>query len=223
MCTLDDLTCATVTCNTKELLERSVKSISEFYPQLRIMIIDGSTQSFKYDLPKNAELYAMGYNVGHGPGMHLAITMCQTPLILLFDTDAVMKRPCLEQMIELVEEDTFGVGDIYPTPQCTYFIQFGDGSQDIPVLHPYFHIVQKSVYNKYLPYIQNGGPTFLTALDIFSQGLSDKILKKFPVLDYVEHQWRGTRDVKPPDMFKNPVRMEDNLKNQFVRNWNEKN
>lgn len=221
MYSLDDLTAATVTCNTKELLETSVKSIRGFYPDLKIMVMDGSTDRVQYDLP-DVNLYTFGYNLGHGPGMHTAITMCQTPLILLFDTDIVMRRSCLEQMIELFEEDTFGVGDIYPTPQCTYFIQFGGGG-DIPVLHPYFHIVQKKVYEKFLPYVQNGGPTFLTALDIFSQGLSDKILKPFPVLDYVDHRWRGTRDVKPPDMFKDPVIMEKPLAEQFVKMWNEKN
>jgi GT2 family glycosyltransferase len=220
---MDNLTAATVTCNTKELLERSVGSVSQFYPDLKIMIIDGSTKALKYNLPKNTELYAMGYNIGHGPGMNLAINMCQTPYILLFDTDIVMEGPCIEKMMELFEEDTFGVGDIYPVSQSTYFIQFGDGSEDIPVLHPYFHIVQKKIYEKYFPYVQNGGPTFLTALDIFSRGLSDKILKKFPVLDYVEHRWRGTRDVRPPDMFKDSVSLSNPLAEQFVKMWNEKN
>ena len=199
---LNNLTAVTVHCNTLELLHKSVTSIGHFYPDLPIKVIENSI-----------------VNKGHGPGMHEGIMTAESDFVLLFDTDIVMKKPCLEKMMELFGKDTFGVGEVNLEDQEIYRIKFGSGTKKIPVLHPYFHIVQKKVYQKFLPYVQNGGPVFLTALDIFSQGLSDRILKNFPVRDYVEHRWRGTRDINPPDMFKNSVVLNKEYVERFAENW----
>lgn len=200
---MDNLTAVTVYCNTPDLLEKAISSVLSFYPSLKIEVFDNSIK-----------------NIGHGPAMDLSIRNAKADYILLFDTDIEMKKPCLEQMIDLMEDDTFAVGRVYNDPQKTYNIKFGDGLNSVPIIHPFFHIVQKKEYLKYHPYIQNGGPCFLTALDIFSKGLSDKVLKDFPVNDYVEHRWRGTRDINPPDMFKNSVVLNEKLVKQFAENWN---
>jgi GT2 family glycosyltransferase len=224
---LDNLTAVTVCCNTPQLLKDSVFSIRKFYPELRIIIINGSTVGHECDhYCKDLnnpfiEVANVGYNIGHGPGMNLGITMADTDFVLLFDTDITLKGMPLQRMMELFEEDTFGVGEVIYDDQLIgpYNIKFGKGEEKFSVLHPYFHIIQKKVYRKFLPYVQSGGPCFLTALDIFSQGLSDKILKPFPVRDYVDHTWRGTRDVEPPDMFKNKITMNEELFSYLKGNW----
>lgn len=217
------LTAATVHCNTPELLAEAIGSIKEFYPGLSIMIIDGSSDLRGFSMIgnkySNISFGHTGYNIGHGPGMNMAIKTAESDYLLLFDTDIVMKKSCLEEMLELFEDDTFGVGEVNEEEQRVYHLTFGDGKRKIPVLHPYFHIVQRKEYFKYLPYVQNGGPVFLTALDIFSQHKSDKILKNFPVRNYIEHRWRGTRDVNPPDLYKNSVVLNEYHVERFRQSW----
>jgi hypothetical protein len=220
---MDKLKAATVHCNTPDLLVRAIKSIREFYPQLGICVVDNSTKAHKeveeFEQEEMFLRYIMGGNVGHGPAMDWAINNLDAEYLLLFDTDIIMKKPCLEKMLPMFDKDTFGVGEVNYEPQELYHVRFGDGSDKIPVLHPYFHIVQTKVYRKFLPYIQNGGPCFLTALDIFSSRKTH-ILKNFPVRDYIEHSWRGTRDVRPPNMFKDSVVLNEKHMKRFRENWN---
>ena len=213
---MNNLTAATVHYGTPKLLMTAIESIKAFYPNLRFTVINGSEGLDDWERVK---VVNFGFNIGHGPGMHKAILDSESDYILLFDTDIVMNRPCLEQMVDLIEDDTFAVGRVYMDPQKTYGVKFGNGDDPIPIIHPSFHIVQKKEYKKYHPYIQNGGPCFLTALDIFSKRLSDKVLKDFPVNDYIDHSWRGTRDVNPPDIYKGSVVLEDNMKEQLTLNW----
>ena len=218
---MDELKAATVHCNTPELLFKALSSIRKFYSvfDLPICVLNNSTNRYtkgiKYHLLNVDDVY-MGGNIGHGPAMDWAIHNLNAEYLLLFDTDIVMKKPCLEKMLAMFDEDTFGVGEVNLENQSVYNIKFG--KKKIPILHPYFHIVQTKVYRQYLPYVQNGGPCFLTALDIFSQRKSH-ILKNFPVKDYVDHRHKGTRDVKPPDMFKDSVVLNDKYIKRFEENW----
>jgi hypothetical protein len=217
---MDSLKAATVHCNTPALLLRAVDSIYEFYPNLHITVVDNSTSHHSFLSKKISNQVYMGGNIGHGPAMDWALNNLDAEYLLLFDTDIVMKKPCLEKMLAMFDDDTFGVGEVNYDKQNIYNVRFGDGSQDIPVLHPYFHIVQTKVYTRYLPYVQNGGPCFLTALDIFSQRKTH-ILKNFPVRDFVDHRHKGTRDVNPPDMFKEPVAIKkgDKYMKRFEKQW----
>ena len=220
---MDKLKAATVHCNTPDMLFEAIDSIQQFYTELVICVLDNSTFHLENTLGNNYRKYdlvSMGGNIGHGPAMDWAIHNLDAEYLLLFDTDIVMKKPCLEKMLVMFDEDTFGVGEVNYDKQSVYNVRFGDGSEDIPVLHPYFHLVQTSVYREFLPYVQNGGPCFLTALDIFSQRKTH-ILKNFPVRDYVDHRHKGTRDVKPPDMFKNKVVLKkgDKYMKRFEKQW----
>lgn len=199
-----DLTAVVVSYNTKELLQKSLKSVIDHYPGLRIIVVDGSDKDdpcCEYvkglDDP-NIVTVQPGYNIGHGRGMAMGIAMAETDKVLIFDSDIEMVKPPIAEMLSMFDNNTFGVGEIVNVPQATYGIKIGDGS-DVPCLHPYFHIISKRQYAQYLPYVHSGGPTALTAIDIYRRGLSKIVLKSFPVRDCIKHNWRGTRDLNPDD------------------------
>lgn len=176
--------------NTKDLLKTSIESIEKFYPDVPILVIDSSTDEcydYVQSLPNKVHF---DFNIGHGKGMNIGITMIDDEEILIFDSDIEMKSPCLDEMRELLDDDTYGVGKVYEVTEWGY--------GKTPCLHPYFHLIKKSNYLKYMPYIHSGAPTILANLDVHFRGMSH-ILKNFPVDKYVEHRWRGTRDLQAFD------------------------
>lgn len=183
----------TVCWNTDWLIERSIKSIRKFHPELNIFVVDGSDEEndcYKYlnSIQDNfLRVWHVGKNIGHGRGMDAAIRQVKFPYVLFFDSDIEMIKSPLSGMLALMEKDTYGVG---------YFERVGyDGfdygahrshqrQSPVKYLHPYFQLVQVSEYKKFKPYIHHGAPCVSAMLDIHKRGLSDKILKEFPGLGH---------------------------------------
>ena len=153
-------------------------------------------------------------NIGHGRGMDMAIRMCTTRFALIFDSDIEMVKSPVQEMLDMMEEDTFGVGYLEKTGFDGY--EYGakphHHSQGfMMMMHPFFHLVQIPIYAKYHPYVQHGAPCYKTAFDIHRRGLSDKILKVFPGLghtggrgwcwepvpgEHIKHRTAGTREFR---------------------------
>jgi hypothetical protein len=151
------------------------------------------------------------YNIGHGRGMDLAIRMCKTKYVLIFDSDIVMIKSPVQKMLDMMEEDTYGVGYIEKSAYDGY--EYGakaehNGHPFMMMLHPFFHLLQISEYYKFKPYIHHGAPCYQAALDIHLKGLTNKIIKVFPGLghtsgkgwswepvsgEYIKHETAGTR------------------------------
>jgi hypothetical protein len=183
-----------------------------------IIIVDGSDASdpcYLYVCSLSSVITTVaicGRNIGHGVGMDIAIRMCKTRFALIFDSDIVMHKSPVEQMLALVEEDTYGIGYL----EKTGFDGFEYGAHQnhkregfMWMLHPYFHLLQISEYYKFHPYVHHGAPCYLAALDIHNKGLTSKIIKEFPGLghssgkgwnwtgqprEYIEHHTAGTRN-----------------------------
>jgi hypothetical protein len=152
------------------------------------------------------------YNIGHGRGMDMAIRMCKTQFALIFDSDIVMIKSPVQQMLDMMEDDTYGVGYLEKTGYDGY--EYGAHAHHktegyMMMMHPFFHLLQIKNYFKFHPYIHHGAPCFKAALDIHRHGLSGKILKQFPGLGhtggkgwcwtpvpaiYVRHDTAGTRN-----------------------------
>lgn len=150
-------------------------------------------------------------NIGHGRGMHLGISHSKTKYILLFDSDIVMLKSPVEQMLSMMEPDTYGVGYL----EKTGYDGFEYGAHQIHktqgfmmMLHPYFALISRENYYKFHPFVHHGAPCYLAALDIHNKGLTSKIIKEFPGLghssgrgwnwtgqprEYIEHHTAGTR------------------------------
>jgi glycosyltransferase involved in cell wall biosynthesis len=207
-----------VSYNTKDLLKRAIESILKFHPSLPILIIDGSDKDnpcYQYvqSIKSNQiQVIQLGVNIGHGKGMDLGIRRIQTQYALIFDTDIVMLKSPLSEMLRLMERDSFGCGWVTEIGTDGYdYGTFPHQKKDGPVkyLHPYFQLVDVKNYKKYYPYVQHGAPCYKTMIDIKRRGLSNKILKHFTGLtghtngkganwvgtpsEYIQHDFGGTR------------------------------
>jgi hypothetical protein len=215
---IKEVTGITVCHNTKDLIKRAYSSIRKFHPDMPIIIIDGSDPRdpcavyVKTLVSESTTVFSLGYNIGHGKGMDLGIKKAKTKYALIFDTDTEMLESPVNQMLGMMEEDTFGVGFIQKIGPDGF--DYGLKSQhkkqkSIPYLHPYFQLINIQNYKKYHPYVHHGAPCYLTMRDIYKRGLSNKILKEFPGLGhsaskgfnwegkpkkYIRHNTRGTRN-----------------------------
>lgn len=158
-----------------------------------IIIIDGSDRTdpcYSYVTSLASHLTTVGvcgYNIGHGRGMDAAIRLCKTRFALIFDSDIVMLKSPVQLMLDMMEEDTYGVG----YTEKTGFDGYEYGAQPhhkdqgfMYMLHPFFHLLQISEYYKFHKYVHHGAPCFKAALDIHNHGLTDKIIKQFPGLGH---------------------------------------
>jgi glycosyltransferase involved in cell wall biosynthesis len=197
------ITGVTVVYNSKDLIKTAYESIRKFHPTMEIIIVDGSSinnpcydyvssLASKYTFP-----FQVGYNIGHGRGMCSGLYYVKTPFVLFFDSDIEMLKSPIKSMMEVFEEDTFGVGYIEKTgfDGYEYGIRPDHAKQDwMPYLHPYFQLVKIENYRKYHPYIHHGAPCTATMYDIYKKGLSNKILKGFPGLGHSSGEgftWKG--------------------------------
>jgi hypothetical protein len=158
-----------------------------------MIIVDGSDpgdECRKYveslKSPYNTLILAAG-NIGHGKGMDLAIRHCKSKFALIFDSDIVMLKSPVEQMLAMMEPDTYGVGYTEKTGMDGF--EYGAHSNHrnegfMMMLHPFFHLLQISEYYKFHSYVHHGAPCYLAARDIHNKGLTDKIIKVLPGLGH---------------------------------------
>jgi len=206
-----------VTYNTKDLVRRAYESVRAFHSTMRIIIVDGSevgNPCYEYVgslASEYTDVIQVDYNIGHGRGMCVGIYYTETPYVLLLDSDIEMLRTPVKEMLAMMEKDTFGIGYL----EKTGFDGFNYGAKPnhskegwMWYLHPYFTLIQLSVYKKFYPFVHHGAPCVWTMLDIHKKGLSKKILKEFLGLGhtngrgvtwegkpslYVKHDTAGTR------------------------------
>jgi len=182
-----------VTYNTDSLLKGAYNSVRRFHPEMQIIIVDGSDiddpcRTYVKTLTSPyTTLVLCDYNIGHGRGMDMAINMCKTRFALIFDSDIVMKKSPVQEMLDMMEEDTYGVGYMEKTAFDGY--EYGAKPHHktqgfMYMMHPFFHLLQISEYHKFHPYVHHGAPCYLAALDIHNHGLTEKILKVFPGLGH---------------------------------------
>jgi len=204
---IDDITGVVVCSNTYDLMKRAFESVRRFHPLLKIIIIDGSDPQnpcYQYvcNLASNITTVAVyRYNIGHGRGMAAGLEMVQTRFALVFDSDIVMiKSPVLE-MLAMMEPDTYGVGafdyvDVRGFGKNNHSMEWRKAATKY--LHPYFQLINVDIYRQYPPYVHHGSPCIHTMNAIKREGLSDRILKEFPGAsiygsEYIQHDTSGTR------------------------------
>lgn len=190
------ITGVTVNYETPKLLVMAIASIHRFYPDLKIVVVNCSTFPWKGEI-KNVVFYHIGRNIGHGPGMHYALSKIKTEFALCFDTDIVMKSPCLEKMAAKLPKDVYGVGHIIHVDSGGY-----NSDRGTRYLHPHFMLIRTDQYRKYSRFIHHGAPCIRAMEDLAVRGKSH-IVKDFPVSAYVYHKGRGTRRLNPREFTKN--------------------
>jgi len=184
------ITALSVVYNTKDVFKKAYDSIRGFHPDLPMLIIDGSDKKdpcyeyVKSLKSKYTEIIQVENNIGHGRGMDMGLRQIKTPYALIFDSDIEMIKSPIPQMLEMMDNETYGVGWIYNIGRDGRDWGKGHGPDEpkIPYLHPYFQLLNVEKYKKYHPYVHHGAPCYLAMIDIFEKGESDKLLKEFPGL-----------------------------------------
>ena len=206
MNTLNDVTGIVVTHNTINFIQTAIESVRRFHPTMPIIIVDGSDRNDpcqKYVISiadKFTTVVVCNFNIGHGKGMHKAIGMAKTKFALIFDSDIEMIKSPVQQMLDMMEPDTYGIGYL----EKTGFDGYEYGAQPhhkhqgfMYMLHPFFHLLQISEYYKFAPYVHHGAPCFKAALDIHRKGLTSKIIKRFPNLGHTAGKGWCWDSIKP--------------------------
>jgi hypothetical protein len=244
------ITGITVSHNTLSLLKGAYESVRKFHPEMMIIIVDGSdvTDPCREYVKSLTSPYTMlilcNTNIGHGRGMDLAIRQVKTKFALIFDSDIVMIKSPIEQMLLMMGDDIYGVGYTEKTDMGGY--EWGARPEHATegfmyMLHPFFHLLQISEYFKFHPYVHHGAPCFLAARDIHRHGLTDKIIKVLPGLGhtsgqgwcwdpvpplYVIHNTAGTRNARrnkgKPETEDNWQRTENENSNIGTRLFNKR-
>lgn len=189
----DEVTGVTVCYNTKEILKKAIDSIRSFHPGMKLIIVDGSDKTndcYKYvcSLPdERTRVFHVDFNIGHGRGLALGISFVDTPFFLTFDSDIEMLKSPLQVMLEMMEDDTYGVGYTEPTDLGGHdfgvrpdWVKYGS----MKYMHPYFSLIQLKEYKKYNGFIHHGAPAVNTMLQLHRMGIADKVLKEFPGLGH---------------------------------------
>jgi len=198
--TTDNITGIIVSYNEAILLTNCYRSIRRYYPYMKIIIIDGSNlhnPCYKIAqgyIGKHTQVISTHFNIGHGKGMKLGISLCNTDYFLLIDSDTKMIQPPLQKMISEMDLSTYGIGEIIQVDKRG----LNQDKGEIHYLHPYFALINKHRYNTFKPIIHHGAPMIQSMIHIHGAGATG-FLKHFPVPDYVEHYGRGTRKSSPDE------------------------
>lgn len=188
-----NVTAVTVVYNTPKLILNCVVAFRLHYPNIPLLIIDGSSSvsecarvvnilQKKY---KNITVYRPGYNIGHGAGLHLGISMAKTNNVLIFDSDTEIKKHCISKMLLHLDESTYGVGQVVKVNSSGY-----NDDNGFDYLHPHFAIINKKQYVRYPAVRNHGAPMILPMLKL--RTLKKKAIVNFNVSEYVYHHERGT-------------------------------
>ncbi len=183
-----------------------------------MIIVDGSNRGSDCQryvsslLSDNTEVHALGYNIGHGRGMHFALERTKTRFAVIFDSDIVMLKSPVVEMLKMFTSQTYGVGYLEKTAYDGY--EYGSkpahrGKPFMMMLHPFFQMLQVKKYFEFHRYVHHGAPCYKAALDIHKKGLTDSLIKEFPGLHhtsgrgwnwegkpskYIQHDTAGTRN-----------------------------
>lgn len=215
-----DVTGIIVTFNSTQFLFECFESIRGCHSDLRLIIIDGSSvtdECFYYAMSLNSDPFtdviSCRYNIGHGRGLDLGVSLVTTKYFLTIDSDTVMMESPIESMVKLFDKDTYGVGYLEKTGFDGY--EYGvkpnhRNTSGMLMLHPYFSLIDRDKYYQHIGFVHHGAPAYKIALDLFKSQSGHKF-KEFPGLGhtsgkgwawegaprrYIKHDTAGTRKIR---------------------------
>ena len=203
---IDQVSAAVLFCNTKHLIPISIGSFREFYPEMKLLIVDNSddgvcTLALKTYIQNdpNAIIFKTERNFGHGIGADLCIRKSKGQYVYLFESDVIMLKPGLiEAMLEFMNPEVYGIGRL---DLSTY-----KRAEPCDELYPYKKLmrlwifaalIQKKQYRKFPPFDSDNGtnadPVLKAMQQIENSGCSKSLLIHFDIEQYVRHLYGGTR------------------------------
>lgn len=196
---MNNVTAIIVSYNTPDLLQECYMSLRRFYPTMPVIIIDGSTPgnfcqkaATNIGYEENTAVKILGYNIGHGKGLHMGLQLSKTKYALLIDTDVTINcSGVIERLLELFTDHTFGVGKVLNVDR--HGNNVGRGHK---YLHPHFALISRGKYFNVRPAINHGAPLLLSMFDLPAHGYN---LIDVTWGDNVTHHERGTRKLNPKE------------------------
>lgn len=185
---MNDITAIIVESNTLELTRNCLESLRRYYDLDRIVVDnrseDGSREYVIDALQRRGDIVILNErNIGHGPGMHQALTLCQTPYALLLDSDCtVLASGWLEAMLS---ENAYMVGKQFSIDYGGIIRKHGE-----PYIHPACALLNVAQYLMLPPFNHHGMPCILNQRAARLTGLR---LAAFDTDPFVRHLWAGTR------------------------------
>jgi molybdopterin-guanine dinucleotide biosynthesis protein A len=192
---LDKITVIIVHYKTLKLTKAAFNSLRKFYPSIKIVIVnngdDAESESFLADAAKldgNLIVLSPDKNLHHGPGMDFAISKISTDWFLTFDSDSkLLKENLLEDMISLLNSDTYAVGEFIKMNELGFFAK--EGEKSFNYVHPKCALFDRQKYLTLPPFIKHGSPCISNEIAAKDAGYE---LIDFPVNNYISHPGRGT-------------------------------
>lgn len=191
-----EVSIVTVNYNTPGLLRDLLESIRKYCPAFPVYVVDGSDNIDKirevqniarnYD---NVILFSMGKNIHHGPGIDFGIRKAKSRYVLLLDTDSIILKPGLIEVLLEKLDGNYGIGKIEFVDQNGWNVKDENG---IPYLHPRCALIDKKQYFLYEPAIKHGAPMIAAMKDIYEKGRSSGLINYDNLNDFYYHIGRGT-------------------------------
>ena len=184
-----------VSCDTIGLTKTCVETLREFYPDLRLILVDnGSTDGSREWIEQLAKdelcrCILLKENTTHGPGLHRGMEMAVGDFILILDSDTeTLKGGFIEPMVHLFlsAPNVFAVGPV-GTGDIT-----GTRPGDYPIVHPCRMMLNRERYFLGRAFCHAGQPIHLAMRDARDR---KDLLLHFPLNEYIKHYGGGTRSV----------------------------
>lgn len=187
---------------TIDLLQNVVDSLRSFYPRVPLTIVDnGATlqtraaiEEVRLASPDHTDVISVEENIGHGPGMDLAIREAEEPYLFCLDSDTVVDRGgFLEGMVAQINpgsaEKLLGVGRIVFMDRRGFGAEKRGGRHVIPALDPAYMLIDSRLYRTLPPFAHHGSPVVGTFVAAEQRGLK---VGRFAVETFITHLHRGT-------------------------------
>ena len=200
---IDSITAICVVYRTKDLVQKTIESFREFYPDLPLIVVDNSGEDCECSQylrkltkqDKNVSIFTMPENIGHGPGMDYAINRINTEWAYIFDSDTEMFKSGILETFKVIAgyRKILAAGNKQMVSIAGRSAGRTKAKADIQYIHPAVCFINRQLYLTYPPFRYHGAPCIDTYTKVHEQVLSDELLSDFPVESFVKHEWRGTR------------------------------
>lgn len=190
---IERITVITPNYKTPGLIKRLVEGLLGHYPQVRLLLIDnGSGDSSTEYIHKmagskyNIRAILNRINTGHGPAMHQGISICETPLVCLIDSDCIIQhKGALEYLAA-----PFSDPKVYATGEELLVDAGGNTKRKgAPYIHPSRLMIDRLKYWKLPPFNHHGAPV---AANMFGVAKAGYKLVDVPKIDaYIHHPGHG--------------------------------
>lgn len=198
--------------NTNDLIRLCLESLLRFYPDINILVVDGSSADgsaaylkYKAILHPNITVWTRSGINSHGVTMDEAIKKyITTKYVLLMDSDVIMERGgCIEAMLDefTTNERIYAIGSLMLVTRANHAC--GPPLNDADILryaHPSFSIYDVKKYHELAPFTDHGAPCVYNMLEAEKRQLH---INYYPVDKYVSHlcggSWTEPRTIWPHD------------------------